>query len=168
MRYWLAAAVMMAAAPASAQVTLEANQATSIKLTANGGAIVAAPRPAELGEHDRSFVEEMRDSVANSDNIVMGSAAPGIDPPPVALGQIEIIFVVLDGKETVLVMVNGYDQAVTYRARIWAEGRDAPTDVCLLLPGKRGYEQWPFAIDRIELSAFRTEPWKDGDPIPCR
>jgi hypothetical protein len=40
--------------------------------------------------------------------------------------------------------------------------------VCIVLPGKRGYEHWPYPIEKIELSEFTVEPWKEGDPVTCR
>lgn len=62
---------------------------------------------------------------------------------------------------------NGYEQGVTYRAMILRGDRRTPTDVCLVRPGGRGYEHWPYAFDAIEISALRLQDWKDGDPIPC-
>ncbi len=168
MRNWIiAAAALVVAAPASAQVTLEPGQGVTVRLAKKGDVSVSDVRADELGKYDMSFVEKMRTSAPTGNNIVMGSAAPNIPVPKVQPDRVEITFVVLDGKESVMVLVNGYGEAVSYRASIWRRGRKAPTDVCIVLPGKRGYEHWPYPIERIELTAFTAVPWKDGDPIPC-
>lgn len=174
MRIWAGAAtvMMMAAVPAAAQVTLEANQETMLQLTSGTGGIKAVPRPATLTSYDRDFVEQTRGNVPTGDNVYLGKPAPGITLPAIEPNAIIMRFVVVDGpegkKESVLVIENGYGQGITYRARISVGEKSGATDVCLVMPGKRGYELWPYAIDKIELAAFELVPWQNGDPIPCR
>jgi hypothetical protein len=69
--------------------------------------------------------------------------------------------------DTLLVLENGYGEALRYTATLHRGDRAAPTDVCLVLPGKRGYEYWPYPIDRIDLRALRLVPWKPQDGVPC-
>ncbi len=68
---------------------------------------------------------------------------------------------------TILVIENGYPQALTYRAQITHHGKTVPTDVCLVIPQGRGYEDWPYAIDEIVLSDFVLKPWTAANGIPC-
>ena len=71
------------------------------------------------------------------------------------------------GRHSMLVIENGQQRALVYRARITARGRTAPTDVCVVMPARRGYEHWPYVIDRIELSDFRFVPWVEGRAPTC-
>jgi hypothetical protein len=83
-------------------------------------------------------------------------------------GQLKISFVSLKPPgHSLLIIENGYADALVYRARITVKGKPTATDVCLVLPGKRGYEHWPYPIEKIELSQLRRQPWQDGDPVPC-
>ncbi len=82
--------------------------------------------------------------------------------------QIHIRFLTwLATKHTMLILENGYDRGLTYRVQITRDGKTTPTDVCLVLPNKRGYEDWPYTIEKIEISAFGLQPRQDGDPVPC-
>jgi hypothetical protein len=54
---------------------------------------------------------------------------------------------------TMLQVENGTDRAFEYRARMFLGRRSARTSTCTVLPGMAGFEHWPHAIDRIELSA---------------
>lgn len=69
-------------------------------------------------------------------------------------------------RQTLMVLDNGYDRAVRYRAAIVVNGRETPTDVCLLLPSKSTYENWPYASEQIALSDFAFVDW-DGGRVPC-
>lgn len=71
------------------------------------------------------------------------------------------------GQHTMLVIENGQQRALVYRARITAHGRTAPTDVCVVLPGRRSFEHWPYVIERVELSDFRFIPWAPGTAPTC-
>ena len=62
---------------------------------------------------------------------------------------------------------NGYEGALRYHAVFHKGDRAQSTDVCIVLPRKRGFEEWPYFFDRIELSDFRLIPWHDGDAVPC-
>jgi hypothetical protein len=74
------------------------------------------------------------------------------------------------GKEEesrLLLIENGYDRGLRYRATIYRRGRSEPTDVCVVIPERRGYEHWPYPIDRIELSGLTLFPLREGDPLTC-
>lgn len=91
-------------------------------------------------------------------------APPAERPTP---GQIRLRFLSIAGQHALLVVENGLDRALVYRARMTQDGNSRPTDVCLVMPGLPGFEHWPHPIDRIELSDFRFVPWVPGQPIPC-
>lgn len=92
---------------------------------------------------------------------------PGEAPPHPQPGQVALRMFVVDGRATILVVENGYHQALVYRARELRGGRSQPTDVCIVIPAKSGYEHWPYRIDRLDLSDFRFVAWKAGDQVPC-
>lgn len=160
----IAAAALAVAAPARAQIALEPGQALTLQISTAGDASVTATGHAELGRYDKDFIEKIREAYKTNTTFVLGGDP---DVPPVESASLDVRFVVIDGKESVLILENGYDEGLTYRATISANGKSAPTDVCLVMPNKRGYEHWPYPIDRIALSAFRRVAWKNGDPLPC-
>lgn len=173
MRTWImAAAALAVAAPASAQVTLAPGQGVTLTFGGSGEAMASDVHPAALGPHDMDALEQMRIAYKAAKPkpgvlppVVMNytDAAPAITP-----GRIEIVFVVIGEKDSVLAIVNGYARGMTYRATITTRGRAQPTDVCLVLPGRRGYEHWPYAIEKIELTEFTLVDWAPGDSLPCR
>jgi hypothetical protein len=69
--------------------------------------------------------------------------------------------------DMLLTIENGYPGALRYRAVMHKADRAMPTDVCVVIPLKRGYEHWPFRFDRITLSELRVIPWHDGDNVTC-
>jgi hypothetical protein len=87
-------------------------------------------------------------------------------PAPLKPNTVVIAFVVENGQSG-LIIRNGYDMGFVYRARITRDGREGPTDVCLVMPKKRGYEHWPYPISQIELSDLSLRPWKPKDGLPC-
>jgi len=90
------------------------------------------------------------------------------EAPPLRPGAVRLRFLSIAGRHSLLIVENGYDQALVYRARMTYEGRTRPTDVCLVRPGQRGFEHWPNALERIELYQVELVPWREGDPQPCR
>ena len=53
------------------------------------------------------------------------------------------------------------------RASVTRGRRTERTDVCTVLPGLRGYEHWPYSIDRIDLSDFALVPYRAGSAPVC-
>ena len=77
-------------------------------------------------------------------------------------------FVALDGgKESVLLIENGFPRSFMYRARIGRGEQWQPTDVCQILPEKRGYEHWPYEIDWIEIIEWHPVDYEPGQPLRC-
>lgn len=94
--------------------------------------------------------------------------AVGVEEDPVPSGEIHIAFRAIgDSDQRLLVIANGYDRALVYRAQIRRDGRTAFTDVCTVLPGMHAFEHWPFAIDRITLGELRLEDWPRDAPPRC-
>lgn len=92
----------------------------------------------------------------------------GVPADPVVPSEIHIAFRQIgDSDQRLLVIANGYDRALTYRAAIRVDGKDQHTDVCTVLPGIHGVEHWPFASDRILLTDFRLEEWTESKRPRC-
>ncbi|MES2443580.1 MAG: hypothetical protein V4574_12185 [Pseudomonadota bacterium] len=163
---WIAGlcAMIALAAPAQAQVALEPGQGVTVHIGNDDVAKTGAIGPAALAAHDQVFLRQLPGAYASGQELVFSSVQ---DAPPMAPDALTLRFIVIDGKSTMLALENGYDDAIRYRARITVRGKSQPTDVCLVIPGKRGYEHWPYAIERIELGEFTHFAWKDGDPLPC-
>jgi hypothetical protein len=89
-------------------------------------------------------------------------------PAPVTPGEVHLTLVQFPKGQSALVVKNGYDRALVYRARLHRGNRRSSATVCLVIPGKRGIEHWPFRIDAVEISEMRLEPWQRGNPILCK
>jgi hypothetical protein len=69
-------------------------------------------------------------------------------PPRIPANQLQITFRKVPGQEvgkidSFLVLENGYDHFVRYRAIMHRGESSHPTDVCDVLPGRTGFEHWP-------------------------
>jgi hypothetical protein len=173
----LAAFLLAGAAPPppAAIVTLAPGQAVNINVAEDSGAVTLDSRgPAALSDFDRGAIRHLTES----GNYEAATGPTGVpvtareagqpEPAPPAAHLIRIMFAqIADGRQTVLILENGYDRGLVYRARIRANGREQATDVCLVMPARRGYEHWPYPIDRIELSDFRLVPWDASQGIHC-
>ncbi|HYD87656.1 MAG TPA: hypothetical protein VEA80_09290 [Vitreimonas sp.] len=172
------AAVCMFAGAASAQsqlvssVTIERGEAATLHFDEGGGAMliergVAPP----LTPFEESVAHDL--SGGAFDYAIGPVSAPMTGdkrptPSPITPHAVRLKFVPApDEEHTLLLVENGYEQAFRYRALIYIEGEGEATDVCLVMPALRGFEHWPYRIDRIELSALRLQPWREGDAVPC-
>jgi hypothetical protein len=81
--------------------------------------------------------------------------------------MIRVKFQSIAGRHSLLVIENGYDRAIVYRAWMTWARQTRPTDVCLVTPNQHGFEHGPFPIDRLEISEVRFVDWRQGDPQPC-
>lgn len=158
-------------------VTLLPGQAVTIHIAGDaGGAVTLEGRgAADLSDFDRAAIRRFSDPKYNAmasgpTGVPVDGGAQGLPAAaPVAPGAVHIMFAeVADGAQTMLILENGYDRGLVYRARIREAGTMHATDVCLVMPMRRGYENWPFASGRIELSDFRLEPWDPSQGIQCR
>lgn len=97
--------------------------------------------------------------------LASGGAIP--PAPPVLAHRLGLRFMSIAGQHSILIVENGFDRAVTFRARMTRGANTVATDVCLVVPMRYGFEHWPHPIDRIEISDIRFVPWHEGDPVPC-
>jgi hypothetical protein len=88
-------------------------------------------------------------------------------PDPIPGDVVRIRALSIDGRHTILVIENGQGRALAYRARMTVQGREQPTDVCVVLPHLPSYEHWSFPIERLALSDFRFIPWAPGRAPTC-
>jgi hypothetical protein len=88
-------------------------------------------------------------------------------PEPVAKGQIRLRFIRLPADHSLLLIENGFERGLRYRAKMARGDKEAATDVCTVIPLKRGYEYWPYRIDRIDLSSFALFPMGPDDRPTC-
>lgn len=174
MRFWMMAAAAIAiAVPASAQVTLTPGQRVTVTIAGRGSIDIGEPTRAVLGANGEAALSQVRALPAPPDGEIAPPPVPVQRNPKVAVplpvpGQVGISFLVPDGRDSVLIVENGYDRAFSYRLRITLKGRTRPTDVCIVVPGKRAYEYWPDVIDSVELTEIELQDWQPGDPVTCR
>jgi hypothetical protein len=101
-------------------------------------------------------------------NYTVPVEAPDSVRPEIIPGDlVQIRMFSIAGRHSMLVIENGQRRALIYRARITSNGRSAPTDVCVVPPGQRSFEHWPYLIERLELSDFRFIPWAPGREPTC-
>ena len=176
MRHLLfAAAIMAVATPAFAQdrlpITLAPEQAITLRLDESGATLAREnPGRAEWTPFDLAVARHLsgitppKEPAAATALPNDGSmpAAPAVQP-----GRLRIRFLSIAGQHSILILENGYDRGILFRARMTRDGDTRPTDVCLLVPMQHGFEHWPHPIDRIEISDIRFVPWRRGDPVPC-
>ena len=94
-------------------------------------------------------------------------APDSVRPEIISGDSVRVQMFSIAGQHGMLVIENGQGRALVYRARITAHGRTAPTDVCVVLPGRRSFEHWPYVIERLELSNFRFIAWAPGRAPTC-
>jgi hypothetical protein len=88
--------------------------------------------------------------------------------PPITPDHIRFTFVPFEsGRQSLLLIESGLGRSFLYRATIKSGGHAARTDVCQVLPGKRGVEHWPYPLDSIEIADIHFIEWKDGDALRC-
>lgn len=177
MRKWLAgflaALAAMAPAAAAAQsdtVTLEPGSyirfsldAGRIKYLDGGG---TQPSAFEAASAARLEAGQYGPQVGTNLYTNSGDGLPA--PGPIADDQIRIGFFHVGDRQSVYLSIeNGYDRAFVYRAVMQIDGKSRPTDVCIVVPKRRGFEHWPHRIDRIFLSSLSLQPWKPGDAVTC-
>lgn len=179
MRSWsvvIASAVASIAAPSAAQqqdgISIEPGDEIVIRLDGEG-MIQGAPARgrAEWTPYDlfvaRHFANETPPDTPQPYASPAPTAPKQSEPPPVEPGLIRLRFHSVAGRHSLLILENGYGLGLAYRARMRRDGRDGPTDVCIVIPHRRGFEHWPHPIERLELSHFQFVLWRDGDPAPC-
>lgn len=170
----LAASVLLASpalAQSRASVTLEPGDAATFRLDPDGAATVSRQAGrAEWTPFDVAAARHLSGLPIPAQAVPFGTIV-GADvlppPPPIEPDVVRVKFLSIAGRHSLLVIENGYDRAIAYRARMTSGGQTRPTDVCFVIPRKHGFEHWPQVIDRLELSDMHFVPWREGDPIPC-
>jgi hypothetical protein len=164
-------AAALAAAPAASQtITLAPEEAVTLRMDGKDGLAVATHGRAEWTPFDlavaRNFLRGLYDRGVGPNSVP--TALPGMpDPPAIVPGQVRLRFLLIAGRHAELLLENGFDRALVYRASITVAGQTRPTDVCVVLPSNRSSEHWPDAIERIELSDFELVDWAEGRPPTC-
>ena len=171
MRIWTALAAASAAlspATALAQDGFAVGMGREITITLDGAA--KATDPVEITPDDfeiQSGLQFNRGDHAEAMGPV-GKPMYGATPP-VTPNLVRVRFTPVAGAKpgSLLVIANGYDRALVWRAFILVRGKTKPTDVCIVLPGRHGVEHWPYPIEAIGLADMRLEPWKPEDGVRC-
>ena len=167
---FLTTLAVFSALPASAQVRVAIGEEVVFAL---GGAAEQSVRrtPAEANAFETfigaKFAGGQFKEATGASGVGMRDQPEKPPAPRAEAAKIRVRFTPTPQGHSLLVIENGYDQGLIYRATITARGRTAPTDVCLVMPGKAGVEHWPFEIASIELTDFRLVAWKPGDRAPC-
>jgi len=142
---------------------------------ASDGRIASEPRLLTLDPPTRWVRMVVREITSGQYDWAMGDKAAPVPrdadrplPDPVPPNEIRVAFRQIgDSDHRLLVIANGYDRALAYRAYVHVNGKDQYTDVCTVPPGRHGFEHWPYAIDRITLVDLRLEPWQEGRQPRC-
>ena len=141
-------------------ITLKAGSTFSIGLNSSGGLDTKSGAAAPLQPYDLEFIRRLitEHSDAKGPNgaiISLQQQAPQVEP-----SHLRFSFVPTDdGRQTVLVIENGFPRSFLYRARIGRGSKSIVTDVCQVIPNKRGYEHWPYPIDWIEITDIHPVEW---------
>jgi hypothetical protein len=164
-----AAVIAAIAAPALAQeITLVPGEAVTLRL--EGDATAGERGDAEWTPHDLAVAHHLAGLAPPKAPVGSPSQLPEGMPAaaPVRENVVRLRFLSIAGQHSLLIVENGYNRALVYRARMTREGRAEPTDVCLVTPRNRSYEHWPHPIEGIAIADLRLVPWRPGDPQPCR
>jgi len=171
----IAAALALCAAPAPAQesgtVELAPGQAATLTVGGKGAIRVVQRGRGEWTPHDLAAARHLVGQpipdapVPTAEALPDGPGAP--QAPPVEPGRVKLRFMSVADRHMLLIVENGYGQALLYRARMLRGGNSRPTDVCVVLPANRSYEHWPHMIERIQLSDFALVAWNEGDRPTC-
>src|SRR4051794_40691286 len=169
------AAIIAIGTPALAQnrepVTLAPEQAITLRLDESGATVAredagrASWGPFELAVARQFSGLPPPKGAAPAIGIPSDGSLP--PAPPVQRDRLRLRFMSIAGQHSILILENGYERATVFRARIIRGSEARPTDVCLVMPMRFGFEHWPYPLDRIEISDIHLVPWRSGDPVPC-
>ena len=98
---------------------------------------------------------------------ILMEGVEGVAPDPIPASEVRIRFLSIMDRHALLVVENGRDRALAYRARMTVDGTTRHTDVCVVLPRLPSYEHWPHPIERIELTEFRFIAWAPARAPTC-
>ena len=171
----VAAMLAVGAAPAAAQhvvgVEMEAGQALTVSLGNKGHVEVVRRGRAEWTPHDLAAARHLSGQpvpdapVPNATPLPSSPDGPRV--PAVESGVVNLRFMTVADRHALLIVENGYGQALRYRAQMTVRGNTRPTDVCVVLPANRSYEHWPHPIERILVYEFALVPWDGSNRPSC-
>lgn len=167
----LAAAAAWAPAQAQQAPLVELNPGDAVTLVFENGRLAGtAPGRAEWNSFDLAVARQLAgrmppDAPVGSEPLRDDGSLP--ERPPVRDGAVRLRFHAIANRHAMLVVENGYDQALVYRARITLNGRTRATDVCVVPQGQRAFEHWPDPIERLDLADFRFIAWTPGQRPTC-
>jgi len=173
---WAIAVSLFCAGPLAAQktpsaVALEPGDAVTIRTDASGAMMVSQRGTAEWTPFDIAAARHLSGLPTPDGPVPYASPIPhdeaGPAVPEIEPDRVRLKFLSIAGRHSLLVVQNGYDQAIAYRARMTRDGRTTPTDVCLVIPRRHGFEHWPHPIERLEIYDMRVIAWHEGDLSPC-
>lgn len=171
----IAAALALGAAPALAQdsgsIELTPGQAATLTVGGKGATRVVQRGRGGWTPHDLAAARHLVGQPIPDAPVPTAEALPGgtgtAEVPPVEPGMVRLRFMSIADRHMLLIVENGYGEALRYRARMTRGGNTRPTDVCIVLPVNRSYEHWPHMIDRIQLSDFALVPWSVAGQPTC-
>jgi hypothetical protein len=149
----------------SITMTVDTDTAKPAKVTGVGRAT--------LSDADRAIAAKFTGGEYNwaqgPKSAVIESGVDGVPPlAEVQRGQVKFSFLLLQPPgHSLLIVENGYVEAIAYRAKITVKGKETATDVCIVIPQKRAYEHWPYEIEQIEVIAPARRGWSERDGVKC-
>jgi hypothetical protein len=169
MRFILAALGAAAFAfPAAAQTEVRSGQRVTLTFAGDkvdNGMATAEPATTAFEEAVLKHIEGPQYQSASGTNSMVIEANKTPEPDPIALEKVSFKLVaVAGGKRTLLVIRNGYGQALAYEAVMRVGNRSTKTGVCTVGPGRHGFEHWPHPIASITVTALRFEPSANAQP----
>jgi hypothetical protein len=179
MRRLLAALAVIAAGCATTSAPVETlsltpGETVTVRIEESGLSIVergTAPPVSEImASTARNLGAGVYGPAMGPDSVRMPIAGSDEEIRAIPDDVVRITFVQLpgEGQDMLLLLENGYDEAMAYQAVITQRERSVRTDVCTVIPHRRGVEHWPNRIDRIDLAQVRLTPWREGDRPICR
>jgi hypothetical protein len=156
-------------------LTLGTDETVEVRITDDGEVEIGkAAKAGDMNALDRKALVELTGTIVPPDAKTLPPQIISKDkrtpPPPIAPGHLRMSLRDVPGKsphDRLLVIENGYTKALRYTAELRKGDRTQATDVCWVLPGKRGYEHWPYPFDRIELGTLTLVDWTEANGIPC-
>jgi hypothetical protein len=165
----------LAAAQPPRTVTIGRGDSVIVHVGTDGGFWAAEPTAAPaMNAFEAAALAQMQSTPLTDSQVQPAIPVDhGPTPPSVQSGQVRIMLRAVAPSSAhpkggmLLSLENGYDGALRYRAVLRNGDRSQPTDVCIVIPHKFGFEHWPYPFDRVELSDLRIIPWHAGDAVTC-
>jgi hypothetical protein len=125
---------------------------------------------AELRDFEKDGVDRL---FGKNGRYLVGSVTVHPDSPRASLvprpqpGTVRFRSMEYPRGQTVLVVENGYPQALTYHLDLLVRKQRKRTTVCIVTPGKRTIEHWPYKVRAMEISDVHLSIWSQGQRPAC-